>query len=134
MKTCSRCGLEKSWSAFYKAGPGGEQGRRGACKDCTAPRKSRLRRRAAPLPHDIDNRVIKVKVCDPQCGELLRRILYPRTTLVMAVWRRSEDPLRARALRSLVKVLPTEPRRLGFRGTQGVSSSPWERARSRPRS
>jgi hypothetical protein len=32
-KTCSRCGLEKPLSAFYKQA-GGAQGRRGMCREC----------------------------------------------------------------------------------------------------
>jgi hypothetical protein len=32
-KTCSRCGLDKPLSAFYKQ-KGGAQGRRGRCKEC----------------------------------------------------------------------------------------------------
>lgn len=33
IKTCSRCGLEKPLSAFYKQA-GGAQGQRGMCKEC----------------------------------------------------------------------------------------------------
>jgi hypothetical protein len=32
-KPCSRCGLKKPLSAFYKQ-TGGAQGRRGMCKEC----------------------------------------------------------------------------------------------------
>jgi hypothetical protein len=59
--------------------------------------------------------VIKVNVCDSQRSELLRRIRLSANNRMMAVSRRSEDPLLAQALRSLVRVLLTEPRRLGFR-------------------
>jgi hypothetical protein len=96
-------------------GPGSR--RVGAEHVRTAPRRatSRLRRRASPLPHDIDNRVIKVNVCDSQRRELLRRIRVSANNRMMAVSRPSKDPLLAQALRSLVRVLLTEPRRLGFR-------------------